>query len=115
VNNFDLRLDQAENMLVQQSASIATTEANMNQSIDAARIGYSRAKLTYESTISRKNITYDTLTTGNMKVLESHNVNYKNYLSDLERQMTQMLYSGDKILGITTNFEYANDPWEAYL
>ena len=29
--------------------------------------------------------------------------------------MTQMLYEGDKILGITTNFEYSNDSWEAYL
>lgn len=29
--------------------------------------------------------------------------------------MTQMLYEGDKVLGITTNFEYANDAWEPYL
>jgi hypothetical protein len=29
--------------------------------------------------------------------------------------MTQMLYEGDKILGITTNFEYSNDAWEPYL
>jgi hypothetical protein len=26
-----------------------------------------------------------------------------------------MLYSGDKILGITTNFEYSNDAWETYI
>jgi hypothetical protein len=26
-----------------------------------------------------------------------------------------MLYEGDKILGITTNFERTNDGWEAYL
>jgi len=26
-----------------------------------------------------------------------------------------MLYEGDKILGITTNFEYANNGWEPYL
>jgi hypothetical protein len=38
VNNYDLRLDQAENALLQQKASIATTEANMNTSIEAARI-----------------------------------------------------------------------------
>ena len=29
--------------------------------------------------------------------------------------MTAMLYDGDKILGITTNYEYANDAWEPYL
>jgi multidrug resistance efflux pump len=115
VNNFDLRLDQAENNVTQQNASITSTEVNLTQWVDAARIGYSRAKLAYENTIGRKNIQYDALTNGNMKVLEAHNINYKNYLSDLERQLTQMLYSGDKILGITTNFEYANDPWESYL
>jgi hypothetical protein len=29
--------------------------------------------------------------------------------------MTQMLFEGDKILGVSTNFEYTNDAWEAYL
>jgi hypothetical protein len=29
--------------------------------------------------------------------------------------MTSMLYEADKILGITTNFEYTNDAWEPYL
>jgi hypothetical protein len=29
--------------------------------------------------------------------------------------MTQYLYEGDRILGISTNFEYANDGWEPYL
>jgi hypothetical protein len=51
----------------------------------------------------------------NKKTLESYNESYKTYLSDTERLMTQMLYEGDKILGITTNFEYSNDAWEPYL
>jgi multidrug resistance efflux pump len=115
VNNFDLRLDQAENALIQQNASIATTEANMNSSLDAARIALERARLGYESATSRKNIEQLTLTTTNLKTVESHTILYKNYLSDLERQMTQMLYSGDKILGVTTTFEWVNDTWEDYL
>ncbi len=115
VNNYDLRLEQAENNLLQQNASIATTDANMNTSIDAARIALARARLAYENSISRKNIQLLTLSTTNLRTIDSYNVLYKNYLSDLERQMTQMLYAGDKILGITTNFEYSNDPWEPYL
>jgi multidrug resistance efflux pump len=115
VNNFDLRLDQAENALLQQNASIASTEANMNTSIDAARIALARARLAYDNANSRKNIQSLTLTTTNQRTVESYNILYKNYLSDIERQMTQMLYSGDRILGITTNAEYANDPWEANL
>lgn len=115
VNNYDLRLDQAENTLLQQNANIATTEANMNTSIEASRIALARAKLAYESATSKKNIQSLTLSSTNQKTVESYNILYKNYLSDIERQMTQMLYSGDKILGITTNFENSNDAWEPYL
>jgi hypothetical protein len=98
VNNYDLRLDQAENALLQQNANIATTEANMNTSIDAARVALARARLAYESVTSKKNIQSLTLSNTNQKTVESYNILYKNYLSDIERQMTQMLYSGDKIL-----------------
>ncbi len=34
---------------------------------------------------------------------------------DFDRVTSVMLYEGDKILGLTTNFEYSNDAWEAYL
>lgn len=112
VNNYDLRLDQAENAMAQQDASIATTEANMNNSVDAARIALERARLAYESATGRKNLTSLTLTTTDAKTVDSYNMIYRNYLTDLERQMTQMLYSGDKILGITSTFEHANDGWE---
>jgi len=44
--------------------------------------------------------------------LESSFVTFAN---DFDRISTSMLYEGDKILGITTNFEYANDNWEPYL
>lgn len=115
VNNFDLRLDQAENALAQQSANIATTEANLNNSVEMARVALERARLAYESATGRKNITFLTTSTTNLKTLDAYNVLYKNYLADLERQMTQMLYSGDRILGISPVFENMNNSWEAYL
>lgn len=39
----------------------------------------------------------------------------KTFATDVDRISTSMLYEGDKILGITTNFEYSNDGWEDYL
>lgn len=42
-------------------------------------------------------------------------VTFETFAHDFDRVATSMLYEGDKILGITTNFEYANDGWEPYL
>ena len=42
-------------------------------------------------------------------------VTFETFAHDFDRVSTAMLYEGDKILGITTNFEYANDGWEPYL
>jgi multidrug efflux pump subunit AcrA (membrane-fusion protein) len=115
INNYDLRLSQAENTLAVQEASINTTKINLEQGIENARIAYERAKQSYE-TLNGKNTLQDaTLMNANSKTLDTYNTTYKSYLSDIERNLTQMLYSGDKILGISTNFEYANDSWEPYL
>ncbi len=40
---------------------------------------------------------------------------FETFAHDFDRVSTSMLYEGDKILGITTNFEYSNDGWEPYL
>lgn len=40
---------------------------------------------------------------------------FETFAHDFDRVSTSMLYEWDKILGITTNFEYSNDGWEAYL
>ncbi len=45
----------------------------------------------------------------------SLSVTFETFAHDFDRVSTAMLYEGDKILGITTNFEYANDGWEPYL
>ena len=114
-NNYDLRYSQALNTLKVQNASIETTRINLMQSIDAARIGYERARQTYETLTGKNALAYDTLVNTNSKTLDTYNESYKTYLGDAERIMTSMLYEADKILGITTNFEYANDAWEPYL
>lgn len=40
---------------------------------------------------------------------------FETFAHDFDRVSTAMLYEWDKILGITTNFEYSNDAWEPYL
>lgn len=114
-NNYDLRYSQAQNTLKVQNASIETTRINLSQSVDNARIAYERAKQAYDTLNGKNNLAYDTLVNANSKQLDAYNESFKTYLSDIERIMTQMLFEGDKILGITTNFEYSNDAWEPYL
>ena len=114
-NNYDLKYSQALNTIKVQNASIDTTRINLEQAIDAARIAYERARQTYETLIGKNALAYDTLVNTNSKTIDTYNESYKTYLLDAERIMTQMLYEADKILGITTNFEFANDAWEPYL
>ncbi len=114
-NNYDLRYSQAQNTLKVQNAGIETTKINLEQSVDNARIAYERARQAYDTLTGKNDLAYDTLVNTNSKTLDGYNESYKTYLSDCERIMTSMLYDGDKILGITTNFEYANDSWEPYL
>ena len=114
-NNYDLRYSQAQNTLKVQNASIETTRINLEQSVDNARIAYERAKQAYDTLTGKNSLSYDTLVNANKKTIDAYDESYKTYLSDAERIMTQMLYEADKILGITTNFEYANDGWEPYL
>jgi multidrug resistance efflux pump len=114
-NNYDLRYAQAINTLKVQNASIETTRISLIQSVDNARIGYERARQAYETLTGKNALSYDTLVNANTKTLKSYNEAWRTYLIDVEKSMTAMLYDGDKILGITTNYEYANDAWEPYL
>lgn len=98
-----------------QNATIETTRINLEQAVDNARIAFERARQSYETLTNKNNFAVETLINTNSKTLDSYNESYKTYLSDTERIMTQMLYEADKILGITTNFQYANDSWEPYL
>lgn len=115
VNNFDLRLAQAENTVTIQDATIETTKINLDQAVENARIGLERAKQSYDTLTNKNAIQYDSVVNSNGKTLDAYNQNYKSYISDVDRLMTQLLFEGDKILGITTANEYANDGWENYL
>lgn len=55
----------------------------------------------------------DTVVNTNGKTLDAYNQNYRSYISDLDRLMTQVLFDGDKILGISDYFKYPS--WESYL
>jgi multidrug resistance efflux pump len=113
--NYDLRLTQAENTLAIQNASIETTRINLDNTVEGARVAYERARQSYDTLMGKNALQYDTVVNNNEKTLKGYNEVFRNYLSDAEKNMTSLLYDGDKILGITTNYEYANDAWEPYL
>ncbi len=113
--NYDLRLEQAENALVSQDASIKTTAINLGSALENARISYERAKQAYETLTSKNALQYDSVVNSNAKTLKTYNENFKTYLSDVEKNMTQILYEGDRILGMTTAFQYTVDGWKSYL
>jgi multidrug resistance efflux pump len=114
-NNYDLRYQQAVNTLKVQSASIDTSRINLEQAVDNARVAYERARQTYETLTNKNALSYDTIVNSNKKTLDSYNESYQTYLSETERLMTQMLYEGDRILGMTNSFKYSVDGWKPYL
>lgn len=114
-NNYDLRYSQAQNALRIQDASIETTRLNLSQAVDNARITLERAKQSYATLTGKNALSYDTLVNTNSKTLDAYNETYKTYLSDAERLMTQLLYEGDKILGMTNNYKYQAEAWKPYL
>jgi hypothetical protein len=106
---LDLRLSQAENALEIQRANEETTRTNLDISIENARINLERAKQAYETLTSKNNISYDSIVNANEKTLDTYNGSYASYLADLDRNMTQLLFEGDKILGISPDFDTATD------
>jgi len=115
LTNYDLQLAQAENALKMQNASRETTSINLDSAVDNARIAYERADQAYKTLMDRNALQYDLTVSGNKKTLDAYNESFRSYITELEKSMTQYLHEWDKILGITTIFEYANDGWEPYL
>ena len=84
-------------------------------------IGKTTAKL-YDERLKQMDTSIQTLETNLAKARQNLNnqnssleSSFVTFANDFDRISTSMLYEGDKILGITTNFEYANDNWEPYL
>lgn len=115
LTNLDLRLSQAENALEIQRAAEETTKANLDISIENARITLERAKQAYETLDSKNALSYATTVNSNEKTLDTYNGSYASYLADLDRNMTQLLFEWDKILGISPDFDSATDWWDPYL
>lgn len=115
LTNYDLQLAQAENALKMQNASRETTSINLDSAVDNARIAYERADQAYKTLLDRNALQYDLTVSGNKKTLDAYNESFRSYITELEKSMTQYLHEWDKILGITTVFEYTNDSWESYL
>lgn len=115
LTNYDLQLAQAENALKIQNATKETTSLNLEQWVQNSRIAYERAKQAYDTLMNRNALQYDLAVSGNKKTLDAYNESYRSYMTDLEKTYTQILHEGDKILGITTIFQYTNDSWESYL
>ncbi len=115
INSYDIRLAQAENTLAIQDSSIESTRLSLDRAITDTQIAYEQAKKNYDTLLAKNALIYDSLVNTNKKTFESYSENYRTYLGSIESLMTNFLYEWDKILGISTNFEYANDAWQAYL
>ena len=115
LTNYDLQLAQAENALTIQNASRDTTSINLDNALENSRIAYERAEQAYKTLTGRNGLQYELTVSANKKTLDAYNENFKSYITELEKSMTQYLYEWDKILGITTVFQYTNDGWEPYL
>ncbi len=115
INSYDIRLAQAENALKVQDAGTASTKLSLEKAITDTQIAYDQAKRNYDLLVARNNLVYDTLVNGNTKTLESYNENYKSYLIGIETLMNNYLYEWDKIMGMTSAFQYTVDGWKSYL
>lgn len=115
VNSYDLRLAQAENGLNVQDASIEATKISLDRTITDSQVAYLQAKRSYETLIAKNPLAYDTIVNTNQKTLDNLDPTYRTYLSDIEKTLNQITYEADRILGISTVFQYANDNFEPYL
>ena len=115
VNSYDIRLAQAQNALKIQDANIASTKLALEKAVTDTQIGYEQAKKNYDLLLEKNALVYTTLANTNQKTLESYNENYKSYLAGLEALMNTYLYEWDKIMGMTSAFQYTVDGWKPYL
>lgn len=115
LNNYDLAVAQAKNGVILQEASSDTTRVNLENSVLQAEIAYNRALQDATNIKNRRWLQYDTLVKKNRDTLATINDAYKNHLTDLERSMTHYLHEADKIIGVTSENQWKNSAWKAYL
>lgn len=115
VNSYDIRVAQAQNSVTIQDASIENTVLNLDRAIIDSQIAYEQAKRAYDTLLSKTALSYDTIVNTNQKTLDTLDSNYKLYLADIEKNLDQILYQSDQILGLSTVFENTNNNFEAQL
>jgi multidrug resistance efflux pump len=115
VNAYDLRVAQAQNGVSIQDAGIASTRVNLDRAIIDTEIAYEQAKRSYDTLLSKTRLSYDTIVNSNQKTLDTLEATYKTYLADIDRNLDQVIYESDRILGLSSNNEYINDWFESQL
>ncbi len=115
INSYDIRVAQAQNSVDIQDASRENTLLGLDRSIIDSQIAYEQAKRTYDTLLSKTALSYDTIVNSNQKTLDTLDSNYKLYLADIEKNLDQVLYQSDQILGLSTVFENTNNNFEAQL
>jgi multidrug efflux pump subunit AcrA (membrane-fusion protein) len=142
---YGLQMQQAGNGVTSANAGREATIANLDQSITNAEIARAQAQRAYDTLVKdtkerRKQAENDffnanpnnTGSTAQLNIeklkldLASAENNYQNqltsldasyhlYANDFEKLSNSMLFEADRILGITSTYQYTNDGWEAYL
>lgn len=115
LSNYDLAVAQARNGVTLQQTSAETTKLNLENSIAAAEIAYTKALQDYNAVRDKNNLQLGTVVKQNKDALISYNDTYRNYLIDIEKSMTQYLYEADKILGLTPENKWKVSLWKPYL
>lgn len=142
---YGIQVQQASNGITSANASREATLANLDQALTNAEIAQAQAQRTLDTLLKdskerRKQAQNDyfnanpnnTGSTAQINIeklkidLASAENNYNNqiltldanyhlYANDFEKLSSSMLFEWDRILGITSTYQYSNDNWEPYL
>jgi multidrug resistance efflux pump len=115
VNSYDIRVAQAQNSVSIQDASIESTKLNLERAIFDSQIAYDQAKRTYDTLVAKTTLSYDTIVNTNQKTLDTLDASYKTYLAEIDKNLDQVVFESDRILGLSSNNEYTNDGFESQL
>lgn len=115
MTNYDLAVKQAQNAITLQDASAQTSLVNIDNQISAAEAQYNKALVAYNQLMEQTNLKYDNVVQENKNKLKTFNDTYKSQLNNIEAMMNQQLFDADKILGMTSENQYINTAFKAYL
>ncbi len=115
MNSYDIRVAQAQNSVSIQDASIESTKLNLDRAIFDSQVAYDQSKRAYDTLVAKTTLSYDTIVNSNQKTLDNLDASYKTYLADIDKNLDQVVFESDRILGLSSNNEYINDGFESQL